>query len=366
MNTLISRILGWSFLALSVVLLLTGCLGLPSFTQQNVPRQAVVGSVSVSVEVDPHQTQVQEVTFSYGQGNGANSQQVALNCTPMNSGAHLLCQKNIPFNTTGVYSYFFETNGRVFGDITTVSTQTGRITITDPQPDNPPNGPPHPIELAAPVLLTPERGATCAGTLGGSQTTVFFDWEDVPGTETEPGAYQIEIHRVSSNCQPVDWTGVNSGMDDFPNCWIADQTQSGHSENLDQSTQYEWRVRASRINGNETTSGPFSEFQTFTTAGSPTQPPHIISPTQGQVIHLGENVVASEIQAEWSQARCLPESFHLEVKRAGTNGPETAIDGVGHSSSVSVHTNQQYQLLLQQMTNTGNAPLATVDFSTRP
>jgi hypothetical protein len=320
------RRLSLLLLGIGMGILLVGCQGLPTYSQLNVPRQAFVGVVPVSVEVDPQQAQLQEVIFSFWQGNGGNGQQFRLNCVAMSDGSRQLCQGDIPFNSTGVYTYEFSTKGRVAGEATTVKTRNGRITIV--AQDNPTDGgnnddndPSSGINQVAPILVTPEMDATCVGRLSGNRTTVNFQWQAVPGTRSENGAYQIEFHRLSSKCQAVIWTGVGRGFDDYPNCWIADQNVNEHVENLDQGTEYCWRVRASRNTGNggEMFSGPFSGFQRFKTAAPPSQPPTFVFPTQGNVLVFGEHIVGDTLNVKWSQAECLPESYRLELVNRATN-----------------------------------------------
>jgi hypothetical protein len=359
----------WWFLP-GIVIFLAGCQGLPSFSQINVPQQAFVGIVPISIEVDPRQAQLQEVSFSFWQGNGENGQQSALNCVPVNGGPKQLCRGNIPFNTAGAYSYEFSTKGRVMNDATTVKTQAGRIIIT--APEGPPGGgggnggdPPGVIDLVAPVLINPEQNASCVGVLSGNKTNVNFNWQEVPGTRHETGAYQIEIHRLSSNCTPVNWD-INVGRDN-DDCWIANQNFPFHSENLDQGTEYRWRVRASRSTGNggEMVSGPFSEFQSFKTAAPPNQSPTFIFPTEGSVLVFGESIVGDTLHVKWSQAECLPESYRLELVNRSTNAIEATSLGVGHEGTLGVTADRQYRLRLIQETPFGDTPAATVNFSTR-
>lgn len=366
-----------------LALLLVGCNQLPILVSPNVPSEAKVGRVWVSIEFDPKEFPPGPVYFRWdGPMEAAVKDRIKdgieLQCRLQGAnGPRRICTGFASFGESGTYHWDFAYEYMLGNNPQTLMLpdRPGQIKIT-PVSGRPPR-PPIVVVVGGGTdtfdpesritLISPIEGATCVGTLSGNQSTVSFDWEDVPGTDNESGAYQIEVHRLSDNCQPVNWTRLGSGFDQFPRCWIADQNQSFHAENLDQNTQYRWRVRASQMQGDiAITSTAFSEFQTFTTAGPPTQPPTFVFPSEGQVIQLGSNTSSASIQAQWSQARCLPETFHLEIIPEGTDRPETTVDGIGHSASVPVRNNRQYKLRLLQGTGTGNAPLATVNFSTRP
>ena len=359
--------------------LLSSCGQLPLLSNPVVPPTARNGQlVPVSVDLDPKNFASRDVIFRYG-GQGIGSNQ-ALTCRPLPGSSVLRCSTQIRFTRTGVYDYdFLYTYQLNRSDVEIMVPQPpgGTIRIL-PNPGSPGTGivsggddtlfdPTAIVEVESPL-----NGSACVGDPSANRVSVNFGWQEVPGVRDEIGAYQVEIHRVGANCQPVNWTGVGQ-TDSVPgDCWIVDTNTNFHSEaqNMAQNTDYRWRVRATVNNNGAFTSTDFSPFQSFRTGGPETTAVQFLEPTQGDTVSLGAD--GSSLDVRWSDTRCPWIAADLDVYEDGN--PIATINpvpprpedqpGADFRYQIGVHAGKTIRLVLALQTRFGPVPVSEITFQT--
>jgi hypothetical protein len=378
MQSLISRItvtrIFLFLFCLSALTLLSSCDQLPLLSNPNVPARARWGQVvPVSVDLDPKNFPSRDVVFRYGLQNGGPGQWQALNCNPVQQGSSVLrCSGNIRFDRTGDYEYDF---------LYTYQLNNNDVLLMVPQPVslinifNPAAAPPDQpggitsgsntgvFDPAAVVVQNdPLTGDNCVGDPPANKPNVQFNWQAVPGVRHENGAYQVEIHRIGANCQPVNWTGVGQTDGVYGSCWIADTNTNFHAENLEQNTEYQWRVRGTVNNGGAFTSTAFSPFQRFTTGGPETSEVQFVDPVDGQIVSLGAD--GSSLTVEWADTSCQQVGGRLQVFE--DNSPIGTIDGLGTQTSaqIGVSAGKTIRLVLTLQTRFGQVPVSEITFQT--
>ncbi|NPU92289.1 MAG: hypothetical protein HPY82_10310 [Gammaproteobacteria bacterium] len=219
----------------------------------------------------------------------------------------------------------------------------------------------------APTVLTPTieaplGGATCVGQPIGNRASVSFLFGDV-SEACGSAAYQIEIHKLDSDCNQVLWTGPGTGLSDFGRCWIADQNFHEHAETLHQNTRYEWRVRANS-RSNVIGAGPFSNFQTFITGGLPAAPV-FTSPERDGIISMGA-ATGKAIHVEWQPESVCGDGQSFVIRVIEDDELIATARGVGNKTDgVFVRRGHSYRLELKVSTIWGDSPQVLLQFTTQ-
>lgn len=206
-----------------------------------------------------------------------------------------------------------------------------RKTITNGPPPPPPPSSGEPL-----VLHDPADGDLCTGALSGGSVIAPVSWRAQSTGEgvSIGGTYQMMVeHPAPPNCadaqsQGLDISQTNAawGYTTQGGCYFT-YTNNNSSVTPALRPNRDYRVRVRRIQ-DDNSFGAWTAYNSFRTAGPPTQPPVFEYPVDGAVVDMPNTVAAQSVEFLWRAEGCRPTSYTLRLFRGQQTAPVKTLQGM--------------------------------------